>query len=435
MQLRSILSLLTALLFLTSGFTQTTTEKLSLKQRLEAIPEIDEVNSLEATDHFTEVFEIWFLQKIDPNDSESATFRQRVILGHAGYELPVITELEGYQIWSTEAGELTTMFKGNQLTVEHRFFADSRPEGDIPWKQLTIENAAYDQHVIIQSIKSSIYPDAKFISTGISKGGQTTMIHRSFYPDDVDASVCYVAPLNFEREDPRIYEFLANVGTAKQRKQVRDFQILCLKNKDALVALLGDVAKTQGWKWPFSTEKAIEYYILEYSFAFWQWGSISFDDIPGKASSEREILSHLLAVSGLSFFESTGVEELRPYFWAALTQEGIYGYQHEAFENYLSQQSSYTFDFAFPEGIQLDFDPEPMRKLNEFIQTEATEMIFIYGALDTWSATGVELSDEAKARGLKKYVSEDGHHDTRISSFPAETQEEIKATLENWIGK
>lgn len=431
--MRSILSILTVLLFITAGFAQATAEKLSLKQRIEMITGVEVVNTLEATDHFTEVYEIWFRQKIDPNNDESETFLQKVLLGHVGYEQPVIVELEGYQIWSAESGELTTMFTGNQLTIEHRFFAESRPEGEIPWEQLTIENAAYDQHVIIERIKNSIYPDSKFISTGISKGGQTTMIHRSFYQEDVDASVCYVAPLNFEREDPRIYEFLATVGTEKQREKVKDFQILCLKNKEELTELLASVAKRQGFSWPFNTEKAIEYYILEYSFAFWQWGSIDFNEIPGKASETQEILSHLLEVSGLSFFESQGVEELRPYFWAALTQEGIYGYLHEPFEKYLSQQSTYTFDFAFPEGISLEFDPEPMRKLNEFIQTEATEMIFVYGGLDTWSATGVELTDEAKARGLKKYTLENGHHGTRIANFPKKTQEEIKATIESWI--
>lgn len=406
---------------------------LQIKSRLESIPEVVVVNKLKNTDHFTNCFEIYFEQHVNPLDTSSATFNQRVLLGHKDFVAPVIVNLEGYQIWTGYSGELTTLYEGNQLTIEHRFFASSTPSGGIPWEFLTVENAANDQHRIIERIKSTLYPNQKFVSTGISKGGQTTMLHRSMYPEDVDASVCYVAPLNFEKEDPRIYTFLDNVGTQEQRDKIRDFQLLCLNNKKKLTKLLDKRAQDYNYHWDFSTEKALEYYVLEYSFAFWQWGGVEFEDIPTSDAKSDAILDHLLAVSGISFFEQSGVEELRSYFWAALTQEGIYGYRYEPFAEYLSQQEDYTFDFAFPEGIYLDFDPNPMSKLNNFIQEEATEILFIYGELDTWSATGVNLSEHAKDRGLKKYVLEGGHHGTRINDFPEEIQNEIKTQLDDWL--
>lgn len=75
--------------------------------------------------------------------------------------LPVIVELEGYNIWSSEEGELANILKGNQLTIEHRFFDQSVPEGGIPWENLTIKQAADDQHEIIQAIRQKIYPASK----------------------------------------------------------------------------------------------------------------------------------------------------------------------------------------------------------------------------------------------------------------------------------
>lgn len=54
---------------------------------------------------------------------------------------------------------------------------------------------------------------------GISKGGQTTVYHRYFYPEDVEISVPYVAPLNLEKIDPRLEKFLSKLGgTPENRK-------------------------------------------------------------------------------------------------------------------------------------------------------------------------------------------------------------------------
>jgi hypothetical protein len=77
------------------------------------------------------------------------------------------------------------------------FFNNSRPE-QIDWNTLTIDNAAKHQTTIINAMRDVIYPNSKFISTGISKGCQTTMAHRRFFPNNVDASVCYVGPLNYQ---------------------------------------------------------------------------------------------------------------------------------------------------------------------------------------------------------------------------------------------
>jgi len=405
----------------------------SLLEKIKAIPNVESVTVLESKDHFVEHYEVWFEQKVDPNKPESATFNQRVLLAHSSKNAPVIVELQGYEIYSPKAGELAKMFKGNQITIEHRFFANSRPTGEIPWENLTVRNAATDQHIIIEALKKAIYPDNKFLSTGISKGGQTTMLHRSYYPDDVDASVCYVAPLNFEREDSRIYHFLDTVGTEAQREQIEEYQKLCLDRKMDLVEILGEKAESAGFTWDVGLVEALELYVLEYSFAFWQWGAYSFDQIPDEGATSDSLLNHVLNVSGVSFFESHGVEKLRPYFWAALTEMGIYGYEYLPFEEQLSKQEVYTFDFTFPDGYVSSFDPAPMKNLNEFIQSEASTMMFIYGGRDTWSATAVELSDEAKDRGLVKYVLPTGHHGTRIRNFSPVQQSEMRRTLELWL--
>ena len=406
-----------------------------LKTQIKKIPGVKKVKEINISDHFKRCYEIWFEQHIDPNDKNAGTFLQLVYLSECDASAPVVAELEGYTAYSARTNELTSLLKANQIRIEHRYFDQSAPKKGIPWETLTVENAAYDHHVIINALRDAIYPTNKFISTGISKGGQTTMLHRSFYPNDVDASVCYVAPLNLTREDPRIYSFLAAVATAEERKAVYTFQVLCFEKKTELTSLLQTIADKNGYAWDIPIVKAFEYYVLEYSFAFWQWGAYEAANIPNTDSSDSLILSHLINVSGISFFEKHGVKDLQPYFYAALTEMGIYGYQYEPFSKYLSQQSDYLFDFTAPDGRPTEFDPAPMKKLNDFIQNEAETILFIYGEYDTWSATAVELSEAAKERGLKKFVNPGGHHGTRIGSFDSKTKAEILNTIVGWIGE
>jgi hypothetical protein len=254
------------------------------------------------------------------------------------------------------------------------------------------------------------------------------------YPNDVDVSVCYVAPLNFEREDQRIYHFLDTVGTVDQRAKIENFQKLCFERKDQLLVELQREVDENGYEWNIPIEQAFEYYVLEYSFAFWQWGASSFAQIPDGGASADSLLDHVLNVSGVSFFESSGVENLRPFFWAAMSEMGMYGYQFKPFEQYLSKKEDYTFEFTFPEGHTPAYSSKPMEDVNSFIQNEATKIMFIYGARDTWSATAVQLSEKATNRGLRKYVNPTGHHGTRIKSFDEEQRAIIISELENWIG-
>ena len=66
------------------------------------------------------------------------------------------------------------------------FFGKSIPDS-MKWEYLTVEQAAADLHTINQLFRK-IYK-GKWISTGISKGGQTTLYFKYFYPEDVDIAI------------------------------------------------------------------------------------------------------------------------------------------------------------------------------------------------------------------------------------------------------
>lgn len=409
----------------------TPTIEKSTFEKLAAIPNVVSIEKREAVSHFDENYEIWFDQLIDHNNPEKGTFRQRVFLGFENPSEPVFVELRGYNIGSEKAGELANHYEANQLTIEHRYFTNSRPK-EIDWNTLTIENAAKDQAIIIDAIRAALYPNSKFISTGISKGCMTTMTHRSFFPENVDACVCYVGPLNFEREDPRVYEFLKNVGTEVERQKVKAFQELCFENRPALLNAMKSAAEKKNMTWELGIENALDYTILEYSFAYWQWGTKS-EDIPLINATPEQIYKHLIDVVGYGFFENESVNGLLPYFWAALTEQGIYGYETAPFKKYLNTEEVLKFDWAFPKDITKQYNPEPSHKIKSFLDTSANKMIFIYGEYDAWSATAVELTDNASQRELYKFVQPKGDHRTRIKSFNPEKQTEIYTIIDRWL--
>lgn len=409
------------------------TKEISNFEKLAAIENIVSIEKRASVSHFDENYELWFEQLIDYNDSSKGTFKQRVFLGFENPNQPVIVELNGYGIGSEHAGELTTHYNANQISIEHRYFNDSRPK-EIDWNTLTLENAAKDQAAIINAIRKALFPNSKFLSTGISKGCQTVMVHRYYFPKNVDACVCYVGPLNFAREDGRIFEFLKNVGTEEERAKIKNFQDLSFENRAALLEILKNKATEQGMSWEFGVAKALDYSILEYPFAYWQWGTTS-DSIPTATASVETIYNHLFDVVGYGFFEEKSVEKLQPYFWAALTEQGIYGYETIPFKKYLNTDDIYTFDWAFPEGITKPYNPIPMERIKSYLDSKAEKMIFVYGENDPWSATAVDLNEDAERRELYKFVNPRGDHKTRIKSFDLKTQKEIFEIIDVWLEK
>ncbi len=371
--------------------------------------------------------ELMFTQPIDHENPEKGTFQQLVHLLHKDFSKPVVLWIEGYASKGNEEQEITKLLNANQIMVEHRYFGESVPDS-LEWQYLTIEQSAADHHRITEAFKK-IYPGI-WVNSGISKGGQTTMYHRRFYPDDVDASVCYVAPLNFSDQEPRVYDFLESVGESACRQKVLNFQRIVLKKKEDLLSMFKDYAEEKGYTFAIGADSAFEYCVLEYSFSFWQWHKLECSDIPTPEAGNKTLFDHLIEVSDPGFFSDKDIEKYQPFFYQALTQQGFYGYDTEPFKGLLEKVTEPDFTMTLPEGVQVQFDPQPMKDVNNWINEHGDNMIFLYGEIDPWSASAVELTGETNAI---KMVNPGGDHRTRIKSFSDEEKEIILKTLEEWL--
>ena len=409
-----------------SSFAQTV-----LEQKINAISAIKEIRPLE-TSEFSEKYVTYFTQPLDHRHPEKGSFRQRVIVSHVGFDRPTVIVTEGYgaayALRSQYREELSKLLNANMIFVEYRYFLESTPEPK-DWQYLTAENSADDLHAITTAFKN-IYP-GKWIATGISKGGQTTLLYRTFYPDDVDISVPYVAPLCYGVEDGRHEPFLHKVSTPENRKIIEDFQLEALKRKATLLPRFEKYCTEKNYSFRAPIEEIYDYSVLEYSFALWQWGT-PISPIPATTASDDEIFSHLLAISEPGYF--TADSPNASFFVQAARELGYYGYDVQPFKQYLSIQSSegYLHRLMLPEELKdMPFDKTLSKKITKFLKKQDPKMIFIYGQNDPWTAAGVTWLKNKK--NIHVFIQPNGSHLARISTLPEAEKAKVMELINEWL--
>lgn len=409
-----------------SSFAQTV-----LEQKINAISAIKEIRPLE-TSEFSEKYVTYFTQPLDHRHPEKGSFRQRVIVSHVGFDRPTVIVTEGYgaayALRSQYREELSKLLNANMIFVEYRYFLESTPEPK-DWQYLTAENSADDLHAITTAFKN-IYP-GKWIATGISKGGQTTLLYRTFYPDDVDISVPYVAPLCYGVEDGRHEPFLHKVSTPENRKIIEDFQLEALKRKATLLPRFEKYCTEKNYSFRAPIEEIYDYSVLEYSFALWQWGT-PISSIPATTASDDEIFSHLLAISEPGYF--TADSPNASFFVQAARELGYYGYDVQPFKQYLSIQSSegYLHRLMLPEELKdMPFDKTLSKKITKFLKKQDSKMIFIYGQNDPWTAAGVTWLKSKK--NIHVFIQPNGSHLARISTLPEAEKAKVMELINEWL--
>lgn len=403
--------------------------------RLQQLPGISDVRELQST-RYDNKFVMNITQEVDPIHHQAGTFKQRVILCHVGYDRPTVLVTEGYDCnYALRPGyqeELSKLLNANLVFVEYRYFDQSTPS-PCNWNYLTVENSLYDLHHVNQTFHQ-LY-GGKWIATGISKGGQTCMFYRVFFPDDVDVSVPYVAPLNRSLEDGRHEPFIEKkVSTAANRKHVKDFQMEVLKRKDRLMPMFKKFCDDKGYVFRIPVEDIYDYCVLEYAFAIWQWGT-PMSSIPSATASDEDIFNNFIKTTDPNYFS-----QQTPYLSfnvQAARELGYYGYDMKPFKKLMSIKTThdYMHRVMLPEEFKdLQFDPTLYNKTINWLKQNDRKMIYIYGGIDPWGASGVAGLKFLKDKKLiKVYVLPGGSHATRINSFPEPTRSEIINLLNQYL--
>ncbi|WP_372774104.1 S28 family serine protease [Mangrovibacterium sp.] len=395
-----------------------------LAKFLKAQKSIQFVEEIPGHSFFQHNYIIRVRQPLNYKDTLDGFFLQRVFVAEKHKSSPTVFITEGYAAdYAKRPGyqnELSELLQANQICVEHRYFGESSPDS-VVWKHLTVENAANDHHRIVQLLKP--YFEGKWLNTGISKGGQTALAHRCFFPNDVDLTVAYVAPLNFGVEDGRHEPFLEKVGSDSCRSAILRFQREVLKRRDEIKPLLQNYCKTKACHSKLPYDQLLDFVVLEYPFAFWQWGHAP-GEIPNSKATNEALFQHLSSVSKPDYFTIEGAKPYVPFFYQAAHELGYYGYDTSTLKSLLSVQTTknYLNQFMTPENTKVAYRPETSQMVDEFLRTEARNIILIYGENDPWTASAATINSHPSNI---KIVAPAGSHFTRVKTLPPEVNESI----------
>lgn len=408
------------------------TETVLYKQ-IKALPGVTEVTALKFDKPFTEKYLVRIKQWLDAKDSSLGSFTQRVYISHYSYDAPMVIVTEGYAgNYASMVGykeELAGLFNTNQMLVEHRYFGESTPS-PLNWNHLTCANAAADHHKVVTTFKQ-IYK-GKWIATGISKGGETALIYRTLYPDDVDITVCYVAPLCFGVEDGRHEPFICcSVSDAGSREKIKAFQLEVLKRRNKIFPMFKKHCEDNHYSFRLPLQEIYDYCVLEFSFSFWQWGW-SVKSIPTDQASDTDLFNYLIRVCSPDYFANEGIGTHDAFYVQAAKELGYYGYETEPFAKYLKIKTAkdYLKNIFLPENSAFVFDTTMARQCERYLQENDPTMIFVYGEFDPWSAAAVDFSGKTN---MYRAVAKGGSHGSRIHTLDEIQRKAVVERIKKWL--
>ena len=386
---------------------------------------------IKTPDNYEAAYKLMIKQPLDHKRPEAGYFYQKVYFSYKGQDRPTAIITNGYNKGGNNVTEVAELLDANQLNVEHRYFGESSPDS-LDYTYLNFEQVTADLHHI-RMLFDHILP-GKWISTGISKGGTTTIFYKYFYPNDVDVSIPYVAPLNYEYEEKRIYEFLEKVGTQQCRTDMLELQKRLLEEGEDNLQDLNWFVKGKGLSFTYLTlGEAFEYAVLELPFSFWQYGQ-DCSKIPSEENTREERLQYLLDIVGVDFYSDGDMQAYASHYYQSANEMGYYGYETDAFRGLLKflPYEPHPHAAFTPNKMEVEWEGTLTNKVADWIKVNGSQMIYINGAIDTWSATAVQPSEGVDALW---YFLEGRHHaDARIRSMSKEQKELMLRKIDEWLG-
>lgn len=391
-------------------------------EQVKAIPRVSDVREAKAPAGYR-LFFMNFRQYVDHKDARKGTFTQRISLLHRGFDRPTVFKTSGYGLSSSpSASEPTRLVDGNEIAMEHRFFDPSRPANPDWPSQLTIWQAATDQHAITQAFQQ-LYT-RNWLATGASKGGMTATYFRRFYPDDVQGTIPYVAP-NDVIDDKDVYNrFLSRVGTASCRDTLTTLQRRVLRDRPWFAKKLRAQSETDKLTYTIvgSQAKSLEASLLDMPFGFWQYSGLSkCGSLPNPANATNEQLWTFLDQQfPLSGYSDQSLEPYIPYYYQAAYQLGSPEPYEEPLTGLLKFPGLNVARSFVPKELRpKTFDTAAMPDIDRFVRTSGSDFLFVYGQNDPWSAEPFRCGAAASAakRDCSTYTVAEGTHGATISQL------------------
>ncbi|WP_405055981.1 peptidase S37 [Kribbella sp. NBC_01505] len=388
-------------------------------------------------------FVLWYSQPTDHHQAEhhqssGERFEQRITLWHRGFDSPMVLATSGYAgTAGAYASEPTSLVTGNQLDVEQRFFEQSFSTKATPaskdWTKLDIWQAATDHHRIVLAFKA-LY-GGKWLSTGASKGGMTSVYHRRFYSTDVDATIAYVAPQDTVNEQDSYVDFVQHAGNDPAcNEALRTLQRNALYHRSALLAKL--VARGDKYDQSYgSADRVLEAAALDTPFLFWQYRTqANCAQIPGRTATDQQLFTFIGDTVDWSTYSDQGIAPYLAYYYQAAGQlnwpDATTGTTW--LKGLLRYPEAGSAPAAVPDAIEPKHDANAMLDIDHWVKASAERILFVYGENDPWGAEPFIAGPGTK--DCHWFVVPNGNHGADIAKLPTAERAEATALVRAWAG-
>ncbi|GAA4023453.1 S28 family serine protease [Allokutzneria multivorans] len=381
----------------------------------------------------TRYFVLGYTQPVDHRQPGGATFQQRFQLVHKSAARPTVLHTTGYNLYPTSfRSEPTQLVDGNQISTEHRFFPPSQPQ-PATWDHLNIWQAATDHHRLVAALKP-LYPK-KWLASGASKGGMTSVYHSRFYPRDVDGVVAYVAPSDHVNDEDSAYDrFFATVGDAACRTALADLQVEAFKRRPELVAMLTEHSAKENWTYDKivgNLDKAFEKSIMVLSWAFWQYsGQQHCDKVPTTKASTSQIYDYVQANVDFGSFADQNLIQMVPYYFQAMSELGWPRQKQAHISGYLKYPDSSTIYSNVPKELHRPHRPMAMLDVHNWVRTQGQRILFINGQNDPWGAERFTPSPHDS----HSFTAPGSNHGAKIAALSGADRTAATDILRRWAG-
>jgi hypothetical protein len=325
------------------------------------------------------------------------------------------------------------------MIVEHRYFGQSIPDStDNTW--LNFAQITADYHKIKLAF-SDIYR-SQWISTGASKGGTTAMNYSFYYPNDMAASVVYVAPVNNSLEDKRMTAFLKEKRSTETGKKLFEIQKHLLQRKQVLLPVFQEILKYSDLNiGTMDPETLYDFAVLEFDFNYWQYISDfdrmirfsrrSLEEMNAKGfKNTSQLISQndsMIAIFPMCVWYFLDKPMAIPFFYQSYTQMGSYGYEEKLFKGYLKHK---TYSAEFLAGKHPGYEKKYVKAFNKFLKNKLSHTILIYGAEDPWTACKPDISSTSNNLVI---VNPKTNHSTLIKDLDEKDKQQVREKLQGWL--
>jgi hypothetical protein len=433
-----------------------------IREKLESVPAIVSITESQVRPEYYVAGRRFFVleleQPVDHLDPSAGTFRQTASLYYVSADAPMVLAATGYDISRGNVrSEPSALLDANQLLVEHRYFSTSTPD-PVRWEHLTVEQAANDFHAIVAALKP-FFP-GPWVNTGASKGGMTSIYHRMLFPNDVDATIAYVAPNSLDATDDRYIAFVEDVflrnGEGLCREKVRDLQRAIIAHRDAVEPVMlaeaaadGDAFTLLGATPAEAAARALEFATVEAPFALWQYSgdpardcdvlltlSTNAADFATSAELGENLYAFFLVTLGGvgSWFGDDALFHYQSFYYQSATELGGPDYPMTAPGELLASGIADDPRVYPPHAPAKAYDAALMTDAQAWVSTQGERILFVYGENDPWTAGAFT---ENPARDQVRYTvfgPRHGNHSAAIQWLPLEEQAAAMATLRGWLG-